>query len=163
MKFILTLIFIMTAGFSQHPEISEVRSLFKEAAEEEKAAEKLLKVTAALKDKEPLMHGYYGVAQMMMAKHVGNPFKKLSYFNKGKDYFSEAIKADPKNVELRFLRFTVQAETPGFLNYKQNLGEDKRILLSRTSVLKDKELRQMILAYLLSSKELSASEKENLK
>ena len=152
----------MTANFSQQPDISEVRSLYKEAASKEAAAKELLKVTSQKKAKDPLFKGYHGVAQMMMAKHVGNPFKKLSYFNKGKDLFSEAIEANPGNVELRFLRFTVQAETPGFLNYKQNLQEDKKILLSRISGLKDPELRQMILTYLRSSKEVSASEKEGL-
>ena len=163
MKLVLGLVFLMMTNSFPQSDISEVRALYKEAAQEERAAQELLKITAQSKAKDPLMLGYHGVAQMMMAKHVGNPFKKLSYFNKGKDLFSEAISADPQNLELRFLRFTVQAETPGFLNYKQNLGEDKRILLSGTSGLKDPGLRQMILAYLLSSKELSAAEKEKLK
>lgn len=163
MKLILSSVFIIMTGFSQHSEISEVRNLYKKAAEEEKAAEKLLKFTAESKEEDPLMHGYHGVAQMMMAKHVGNPFKKVSYFNRGKEFFSEAIESDPDNVELRFLRFTVQAETPGFLNYKQDLPEDKSILLSQISDLKDPELQQMILVYLLSSKEVSVSEKENLR
>ena len=163
MKLILTLVFFMTTQFPQQSNLSEVRNLYKAAASSEKAAEKLLKMTAEEKTKNPLMMGYHGVAQMMMAKHVGNPFKKLGYFNKGKDFFSVAIEADPDNVELRFLRFTVQAETPGFLNYKQNLREDKNILLGRVQTQKDEELREMIKSYLLSSKEVSASEKDALK
>ncbi len=73
-----------------------------------------MKLTSDKKN-EPLFLGYHGASQMMMAKHVGNPFKKLSYFNKGKDMYTAAINADPRNVELRFLRFSVQAEAPGFL------------------------------------------------
>ena len=162
MKLIFSLIFLVSIGMEQQPQLQEMRGLYKQAAEKEEAAERLLKLTGDKKNKGPLTVGYHGVAQMMMAKHVGNPFKKLSYFNRGKDFFSAAIEADPKSLELRFLRFSVQAETPGFLNYKQNLEEDKEILLSGFPAIQDAELREMIRAYLVSSKELSDLEKRKL-
>lgn len=160
MKIVISLILLFFMNLDQQLQISEIRSLYKKAAEEETAAKKLLQLTDD--SREPLLVGYHAAAQMMMAKHVGNPFKKLSYFNKGKDIFTEAIEAAPDNVELRFLRFSVQAEAPGFLNYKQNLEEDKKILLAGTGDLKDIELKKMILSYLVKSKGLSASEKEKL-
>lgn len=162
MKLTLSLmIFLMTLNVQQ-PLISEMRSMYKKAAEEERAAKNLLELSRNEQANGALMMGYHGAAQMLMAKHVGNPFKKLSYFNKGKELFTRAIKNDPKDIELRFLRFTVQAETPAFLNYKQNLQEDKNLLLSQVQGLKDAELRDMILAYLVTSREISDSEKRNL-
>ncbi|NJW52829.1 hypothetical protein [Salinimicrobium oceani] len=162
MRFALTIIFLLLSVTDQNTSVSELRSLYKRAAEEETAARKLLELTDGATSAQPVTLGYFGVSHMMMAKHVGNPFKKFSYFNKGKEVFTEAIAAAPNNLELRFLRFAVQAETPGFLNYKQNLEEDKKVLLAKTRNLKDTELEQMILAYLVTSSALSDSEKENL-
>lgn len=162
MKLLITLFLFISTVLDQQPQISELRNLYKNAAEEEAAAEKLLEVTEDKTSANPLVLGYNGAAHMMMAKHVGNPFNKLSYFNKGKEIFTKAIEAAPDNVELRFLRFAVQAETPAFLNYKQDLEEDKEILLAKATELKDAELKRMILKYLASSKGLSDAEKEKL-
>ena len=162
MKLILSLMLFLFIGIDQQPQLKEMRGLYKQAADNEEAAKELLELTENDNSAKPLKVGYHGVAQMMMAKHVGNPFKKLSYFNRGKEFFSAAIEADPKSLELRFLRFSVQAETPGFLNYKQNLEEDKEILLSGFPAIQDAELREMIRAYLVSSKELSDLEKRKL-
>ena len=161
MSILITLIILFSGISGQNPQLTEMRKLYLTAAEDEASAKKLMKITSDKKN-EPLFLGYHGASQMMMAKHVGNPFKKLSYFNKGKDMYTAAINADPSNVELRFLRFSVQAEAPGFLNYKQNLEEDKKILLTFTPQLEDAELKRMILNYLAHSKGLSASEKEKL-
>lgn len=162
MRISIILTVILSIVMGQNSQQLEVRNLYLNAAEEEAVAKKLLEITTDKEYRNTLMYGYHGAAQMMMAKHVGNPFKKLSYFNKGKQIFTEAIAADPQNVELRFLRFSVQAEAPGFLNYKQNLEEDKQMLLAQTPDLKDADLREMILNYLAGSKGLTTSEKEKL-
>ncbi|WP_029036612.1 hypothetical protein [Salinimicrobium xinjiangense] len=162
MKLFITLLLLVSATLEQQAGISEIRSYYLKAAEQEAAANTLMKVTTKSDISDPLMYGYRAAAHMMIAKHVGNPFKKLSNFNKGKEIFSKAIEADPSNVELRFLRFSVQAEAPAFLNYKQNLEEDKRILLNGTPQIEDAELQKIIRDYLISSKELSNLEKEKL-
>ena len=86
----------------------------------------------------------------------------MSHFKKGKEKLAEAIKADPDNVELRFLRFSVQAEAPAFLGYRDNLEEDKIILLAQSSEIKDRQLKQMILNRLRSSNSLTETEKAAL-
>jgi hypothetical protein len=43
---------------------------------------------------------------------------------------SEAIKKEPKNLEIRFMRYICQEKTPSFLGYKENLEEDKKFILS---------------------------------
>ena len=41
---------------------------------------------------------------MMMAKHVFNPFSKLSYFKKGKQMLENAIETDGQNLELEIFK-----------------------------------------------------------
>ena len=63
-----------------------------------------------------------------MAEVVSNPYTKLSYFNDGKKLIDQAIKMDPKNAELRYLRFMIQQNTPDFLNYSDDINADFEIL-----------------------------------
>lgn len=147
---------------AQNPQLEKVRTLYGQAAEKEKAARELLVLTEQKNSDEPVLLGYKAAGHMMMAKHVGNPFKKMSHFNKGKDYLSRAIEADKQNLELRFLRFAVQAEAPGFLGYRENLQEDKALLLRGVGQIEDRELHKMILNYLKTSNSLTSAEKERL-
>ena len=150
-------------GFIQEPAISEIRDLHEKAVEQEEAAEKLMELVEPYNVEKPVLMGYRGAGHMLMAKHVGNPFSKMSHFKKGKNILSDAIEEAPENVELRFLRFTVQSEAPSFLGYKDNLEEDKTILLNTIQDVKDDELKKMITGYLLSSQAISNAEKRKLK
>ncbi len=160
------LIFIMLMGSlaaNQDADLSEIRGLYIKAAEQEAAGKKLLEITEGYNVQQPVFFGYKGAGHMMMAKHVINPFSKMSHFNKGKKIFTAAIDRDPGNVELRFLRFSVQAEAPGFLGYKENIEEDKTLLLREFNRIQHPDLQKMIRNYLLSSTAVSESEKEKIR
>jgi hypothetical protein len=86
---------------------------------------------------------------MLMAKHAFNPFSKLSYFKKGKLMLESAIKADQTNVELRFLRYTIQTNVPGFLNYSSDKNLDRTFITQSLARLKDQELKKIISEFLL--------------
>lgn len=164
MKFILIFLMLMAnSEINQQSDLSVVRGLYQNAAEQETAAKKLLEITREDKTQRPVLLGYNGAGHMMMAKHVINPFSKMSHFNKGKNIYTSAIAAAPQNLELRFLRFSVQAEAPGFLGYKQNIEEDKELLLKGVGEIEDAQLQKMIIEYLLKSKEISSAEKEKIK
>lgn len=160
---VIILAVVMAFGNNQESAFSRVRTLYQKAAGDEAAAKDLLKFTKDFDEDNPVLMGYNGAAHMMMAKHVINPFSKMSHFNKGKKIYKTAILTSPENIELRFLRFAVQSEAPGFLGYKENIAEDKKILMDEVLTLKDQELKTMILDYLLSSKNISAGEKIILK
>jgi hypothetical protein len=159
-KFLL--IFLLFLPFPQNNELSGIRNLYKVAAEEESAARKLLQVTEDRSVEHPVFFAYKGAGHMMMAKHVINPISKMSHFNKGKKIFTAAIEKAPSNLELRFLRFAVQSEAPGFLGYKENIEEDKSLLIKGVATIRDDQLLKMISDYLLSSEEISDIEKADL-
>ncbi len=164
MNFIIILILLMgSSAANQDSELTVIRQLYKNAAEQEAAGKRLMAMTKDYEVQQPVLFGYKGASHMMMAKHVGNPFSKLSHFNKGKKIFTAAIEEDPGNPELRFLRFSVQAEAPGFLGYKENLQEDKKLLLQKVYDIKDPGLKKMIRDYLLTSKAVSETERERIK
>ncbi|HUZ60479.1 MAG TPA: hypothetical protein VMU83_17040 [Hanamia sp.] len=150
------------AHLNEIPSIGEVRSLYQKSMTSEDACKKLIQILESYK-KDPLYLGYSGCATMLMAKHAFNPFSKFSYFKKGKRMLEEAIKADEKNFELRFLRFTAQTNMPSFLGYNGNITKDKTFILDSFSQIKDVKLEEYVLPSLRESKDLTQSEKEKLK
>lgn len=76
------------------------------------------------KNESVLFLGYLGALQTINANHVSNPITKLKTFKSGKQNIESAVKADPNNVELRFIRLSVQKNTPFFLGYNVNINED---------------------------------------
>jgi hypothetical protein len=42
----------------------------------------------------------------------------------------DAVSIDPKNTELRWLRYAVQTQLPIFLSYHQHEKEDKQLLVT---------------------------------
>ena len=77
-----------------------------------------------------LLLGYKGAVEMGMARHASNPFKKMGFFSKGKEHLDNAINQDTSDIELRFLRLTIQVNLPSFLGYSSNIESDKNYVMN---------------------------------
>ncbi|MDI1355385.1 MAG: hypothetical protein PSX36_10725 [bacterium] len=107
--------------------------------------------------------GYKAMSCFMMSKHVTGPLSKISYFKEGRKELEEAIALSPDNMELRFLRFSTQSNTPNFLGYKNSMADDKaRILKQLKSGVQagDQDLYDKIYTFMLNSEYCSAEEKK---
>lgn len=82
------------------------------------------KEAVLLQTTDPLLLAYQGVAIAMYAEVVSGVGQKFEYFDKGKDLIERAAAQAPQNVEIAFLRFSVQSEVPSFLGYRSNLQDD---------------------------------------
>lgn len=157
------LMFLMVAILNiQDSPLQQMRELYLKAENSETAANQLMSLTEKKADEKAIFEGYRAAADMLMAKHAGNPFSKMSHFKKGKKRLVTAIQKDSQNVELRFIRFAVQAEAPSFLGYNEHLEEDKQLVLAGLKTTPDAYLKKMMLDYLKVSKGLSAEEKKRL-
>ena len=147
----------------QEPFMEQVREYYDQAPQSREATENLISLVEDHVDTSAVLLAYQASATMMMANHVGSPFKKISYFRKGKRMLEQAVERNPSNVEVRFLRFAAQSEIPGFLGYKDNLEEDKQLILTSVAGLQDRQLKELIMTYLMQADYLSQDEKEQLK
>lgn len=84
----------------------------------------------------------------LKAKDYYNPVNKLEAFNKGRKLLDNLIKQDSSNLELRFLRYTIQDNAPGFLGYDDNIEEDKKFIQKGYLALTDIDLKTRIISYL---------------
>ena len=71
----------------------------------------------------------------------------------------KAIVSDPKNVEIRFMRFCVQTNAPYFLGYNNNISSDKLAIIKAWSPLSDLDLKEKIRKFMLTSNSCTNSEK----
>lgn len=131
---------------------TDLRNSFYEASKSRKAHSEFKSLLNTLPE-DPLITGYKGMSEMLAAYHSYNPVVKYASFLKGKDLLESSIKKDPANVELRFLRYTVQSNAPAFLFYNQNIDEDRKFLNDAlTKKIPDKDLLARISEYLKKEK-----------
>ncbi len=125
----------LLANIDSLMEVEYIRSTFYEAIEEEKKLDELVEYLS-LPDlekriaEEPILMAYFGMAEALKSKHAFWPFSKFSYFLDSMDILEVAVRMDPDNLEIRFLRFSVLHHVPGILGYSEEMEDDlKRILL----------------------------------
>lgn len=157
------LLFFTTKTFSAEPKLREIKSLFEAAVHSKDSADRLLKILSGIgPSSPPLFICYKGAAEMMRCRYGLNPIHKFRRFKKGKSLIEEAVKKEPDNPEIRFVRFAIQTNIPAFLNYNDHITKDKKYLLDNVKTIKDKKLKQDILAYLSTSSYCTAAEKKGL-
>jgi len=148
----LFLFFIYSGVFATQTSLEEMRALYKQAASSEDACSKLIKCCNNQSTyTEAIILGYKGCATIMMANHLINPFSKWSKFSSGREMLEQAISKDSTNIELRYLRFTIQTKAPSFLGYHNNISSDKLFLLKEINKLKDMQLNKLIVRFLAQS------------
>ncbi|WKW46175.1 hypothetical protein P3875_10360 [Myroides sp. JBRI-B21084] len=120
-----------------------VRKNFEQATSNKKTCQMLIEKLE--KNTTSNVHlAYLGALQAIWAKHVFSPATKLKTFNKGKQNLEKAVKNEPNNVEIRFLRLTIQQNAPFFLNYDQNIATDKAFILKNKNAISSVTLQQLI-------------------
>jgi hypothetical protein len=77
----------------------------------------------------PEAPAYLAAMVLMKAKFAFFPFNKWRYFKKGSLLLDAAIHKNPKNLEMRYLRFLFQSQMPKFLGYHKNLKEDYELIM----------------------------------
>lgn len=147
--FLAFILLLSSASFAQNSSIEQVRELYRQSATNEDICKSLIHALQSYNEEnKALLLGYKGSATMIMAKHVFNPYRKLTYFRKGRDMLQHAIKADRQNVELRFLRFSIQSNLPSFLGYNDHLESDKQFLQKSIPELTNVALKDYLISTL---------------
>lgn len=106
-----------------------LRRHYEQAATDKAAGEKFYQLLADYKDRDALVLGYKAAAEAIRARDA-SMFNKLTYVQDAARTFEQAVSLDPKNPEIRFLRFSVESNLPAFLGLSKHVDEDKELLLN---------------------------------
>jgi len=136
------------------------------ALENRKLTDSLDKIFAAAPNKSPLNICYFGVIQALKAKHAWNPYYKVKYLNDAEKTLQTAVNREPDNIEIRFMRFSIEHNVPGFLGYTKHLIADREEMLKQLERkyygTADQEVVITIIKFLLESKRCTPHENDFL-
>lgn len=150
---------LLLLAFAAPSNLSQLRSEYLKAASDEDAAEKIIQLTEG--KKEALSIAYRGAAWAIKAKHQFYPGTKLDYVKKGLKELNNAVTSDSKDVEIRFLRFSVEENIPGIVSFTSHVNADKKFILD--NIKSTHAFYGTMKNYMLKSKNLSEAEKKKLK
>lgn len=136
---------IITSSNASAMDLERIRSNYEKAVSDKKVCKLMMEELSKDID-STLQLAYLGGFQAIWASHVLNPFSKLSTFNTGKNNIETAIKRAPKNTEIRFIRLSIQKNSPSFLGYRDNMVEDKNFIQANHKSISSICLKTMIAA-----------------
>jgi len=125
-------------------DLSNIRELYVKASADETLHSMLVSTLEPVDKDSPILFGYKAAAHMMSAQYTYNPYSKYRYFKEGRTMIESIIRSHPDNVELRYLRLSIQVNLPEMLNYSENVKEDTNFLLHEFKSLSDSILKKRI-------------------
>lgn len=144
MKIWAIIIVMLSVNISNGQNIEKIRRLYLQSSNNDAKLDSLNYWLSSYNQTNNLMSAYYGVNLILKSKYLKNPFKKIKYFEKGREILEDAIIKEPDNIELIFLRYTVQKNTPSILMYKKDIEEDYQSIKSELDSIKDQRLKKYI-------------------
>jgi hypothetical protein len=167
---VLVLLCLWLNSYAQNdspPELKQLRQKMILALNSGKTTDSLYTALDKMSSKPPVYMAYLGILDGLKAKHSWNPYSKLKYLGTAEKVLKQAADADLHNIEIRFLRFSIERNAPGFLGYNKNLAADReemiRQLNARNYGTANKPLTIQIIKFLIDSKQCTAAETEALR
>lgn len=136
-------ILILFSTFFYGQDVEHYRKNYAVAVKDKSVCESMIRVLEK-ESKLSVFIGYLGAYQTIWANHVINPMSKLTTFQKGKRNLEASIKQDPNNIELRFLRYSIQKNAPKFLKYYHDLDTDRNFILEHKKYVQDQDLKRLL-------------------
>lgn len=145
MRLILTILLLILSQYMYSSDILKTRELYSIASLSENNCEKFGESLYKNLAKSSITRGYKGCYLMIKCKFTINPFKKISYFNKGKSKIEKAIKDNPSSLEVRLLRYSIQKKLPRLLLYFKEIEEDYDFIINNINTIKDDKTKEFII------------------
>ena len=123
------LLLLLACPARAQPDLPALRHLYAEAVQTEPAALRLLAATRGYDGPSAAVVGYHALAEAVRARYLWNPLAKLRAVREARRLFGRAVALDPQNVEVRFLRYSVEANVPRYLGLSDHLADDRAAVL----------------------------------
>ncbi|WP_316808457.1 hypothetical protein [Pedobacter agri] len=148
-------------------EIAVLKSDLVKAVESSKLTDSLHEKLSKLPNRSGLLTAYLGTLEALKAKHAWNPYNKIKYVKVSLRTMQKAIDMDKENLEIRFMRFSIEHFTPGFLGFSKDLNVDRKEIIkhyqNRNFGIADDGLIKSVAKFMIDSKRCTAEEIKILK
>lgn len=147
---ILCAVWVLSVSLNaQDYSLQQIRSDFYLSTLDYKFAFPLIENLNEIHNPNALILAYRGATEAMLAKPGWNIFKKIGYLKQSRDSFEEAVKRDKDDIEIRFLRLSVEYHIPRYLGLSENLQEDKKVIIQNAHLFREKQLPVEITDYII--------------
>jgi hypothetical protein len=161
MKLFLSICLFLS--FSNIPEIEDIRKLYSSVViTESNAKEFASKLANIEKEDNKTLVAYKGASIVLMSRYKKEISDKSKNFKEGAKMVEFAMTSEPKNIEIRLIRLSIQEKAPKIVNYSRNKKEDKDFLLNHYKE-QSGNLKAYIKNFILQSKSFSIAEKQSIK
>jgi hypothetical protein len=144
-------------------ELPEIRKIYPNAANSEITAKELAaKLTNITFESDKTLIAYKGASITMVSKFSKNLSEKITKFKEGVKWIEFAVANDPNNIEIRFIRLSIQENVPGITKYKKNISEDAAFIATHYKE-QTATIKEYLKNFILQSKSFSISEKQTIK
>ena len=121
-----------------------VRLNYSKSVTDKNLCQEMITELSNVKNSSATHLAYLGSLQTIWANHVFNPISKLNTFKKGKQNIELAIQKEPNNVEIRYIRLSVQKNIPAFLGYQSSIQRDTEFITKHLHEVKSLVLQKNI-------------------
>lgn len=140
--------------------IKEVRKMYPLAMEDSGITDELYKDLSNVSEADNIiLYGYKGAILTLKAKHAKSIKEKKNFFKEGVGIIESALASNPDNIELRFIRLSVQENAPKIIKYNTKIEEDKNFILKNLDKLDNNSVKTLIRDYIRTSKLFTEVEK----
>lgn len=157
---VILFLFSLISIVGNAQDVNTLRAQYPEAVESSAITAKmdaeLSKVENAGK---PVLLAYKGAVLTLKAKFSKKKSEKKEFFKEGVGFIESAVSADGSNIEIRYIRLSVQENSPRFLGYHKNMEEDKKFILKHFNSISSVELKDIIKDFVIKSKNFDESVK----
>jgi hypothetical protein len=161
MKWIIAI--LLGINFLSIPEISEIRKVYPNASNSEAATLELnSKLSDVTNESNKTLVAYKGASIAMSAKFAKKIKDKISDLKEGSKLIEYAIVSEPKNIEIRLIRLSIQENVPKITNYYKNKKEDAIFIIVHYKE-QPISLKEYLKSFILQSKSFTELEKQTLK
>ncbi|NNC84984.1 MAG: hypothetical protein HKN75_02815 [Bacteroidia bacterium] len=162
---LFAIVFVILIGiplFVFGSNLNEIRMEFYQITIDSKNTPQLLEKLYAIDNPNAVILAYTAATEAIMAKVAWNPYSKFNYLFKSKETFEKAIQQNDKNIEIRFLRFSVEHHIPKYLGMSKNLQQDKQVILNELDnnslMTMNEEMLNYTMRFLINSNQCSNEE-----
>lgn len=158
-----TLFAIVTAWmfFFQTSSLETLREVYPNANASKQNSDKFSSLVEKATGNDAAIRGYKAAAQIIRAKFEKGESRK-THITQGIKSLESAVNSNPKNVELRVIRLSVQENLPKIIGYNRKMKEDKMMILNNYAG-QNSEMKQYIKHFSVVSKSMTPAEKSSLK
>ncbi|WP_067149969.1 hypothetical protein [Pseudotamlana agarivorans] len=162
MKFLLALFFGVFISV-QTVDLQKTREAYKLAAQDANKVNAFFNdLQGVTKKNRNELVAYKGASIALMAKSAKTIKEKKEGFMEGVNLVEYAVEKDTSNIEVRFIRLSIQQNVPKILKYNQEIESDKAFVIKHYNEIKSSHLKMHIGDYISNSKKFSDADKAAL-